>query len=122
MGLVTNGMFKKYSIKNRVWRAVMEIVFGIFITVLLISMMSTSFLQLNIVTSHNVGEKYFITENESVRQITNYMKSLGLDYAIFDKETNKIIEGKYTSKETYLFKEVVNKKTTNSVTKTGVLQ
>jgi len=115
VGLVTNGMFKKYSIKNRVWRAVMEIVFGIFITVLLISMMSTSFLQLNIVTSHNVGEKYFITENESVRQITNYMKSLGLDYAIFDKETNKIIEGKYTSKETYLFKEVVNKKTNLSL-------
>ncbi|HFX4145913.1 TPA: sensor histidine kinase, partial [Streptococcus pyogenes] len=53
-------MFKKYSIKNRVWRAVVEIVFGVCITVLMIAIISLSFSKLNIVTSHNVGEEFYI--------------------------------------------------------------
>ncbi|WP_340139210.1 HAMP domain-containing sensor histidine kinase [Streptococcus thoraltensis] len=104
-------MFRKYSIKNRVWRVVIEIAFGIFVTILIIAIISFSFLKLNIVTSHNVGEKYDIKDKKTVKQLINYMKSLGLDYVIFDKETNNIREGNYRSKEISLFEEVVEEKT-----------
>ncbi|MGT2784962.1 sensor histidine kinase [Streptococcus merionis] len=111
-------MFKKYSIRNRVWRTVFEIALGTFVTILMVVIMSLSFLKLNIVTSHNVGERYRTEDKKTVKQLTNYMKSLGLDYVIFDKETNKIMEGKYLSKEISLFKKVVEEKsnlTLNSV-------
>lgn len=118
MGLVINGMFKKYSIKNRVWRAVFDIVFGICITVLMIAIMSLLFFKLNIVTSHQVGEELHIKDKQSIKQLDNYMKTLGLDYVVFDSKTDKMMEGKYLPKEFSLFKEVAEEKknlTLNSV-------
>ncbi|HER5817656.1 TPA: HAMP domain-containing histidine kinase [Streptococcus pyogenes] len=111
-------MFKKYSIKNRVWRAVVEIVFGVCITVLMIAIISLSFSKLNIVTSHNVGEEFYIKDKQSIKQLNNYMKTLGLDYVVFDRKTDKAMEGKYLSKEFSLFNEVAEEKnnlTFNSV-------
>ncbi|HHJ6747062.1 TPA: sensor histidine kinase, partial [Streptococcus pyogenes] len=90
-------MFKKYSIKNRVWRAVVEIVFGVCITVLMIAIISLSFSKLNIETSHNVGEEFYIKDKQSIKQLNNYMKTLGLDYVVFDRKTDKAMEGKYLS-------------------------
>ncbi|MCK1168302.1 sensor histidine kinase [Streptococcus uberis] len=103
-------MFKKYSIKKRVWFAVFEVVAGFFITVLIISIMSFSFLRLNIVISYNVGEQYHFEDKKTKKQLISYIESLGLDYVIFDNKINKIIKSKYISKELPLYREVLKEK------------
>lgn len=110
MGLVINGMFKKYSIKKRVWRAVFEVVVGFFVTLLMIWIMSFFFLKLNIVTVHDTGEEYHIEDKKTLTQLTSYMESLGLDYAIFDNKRNRLIKAKYIPKELSLYREVVEEK------------
>ena len=82
MGLVISGMSKKYSIKKRVCLVVFEVCAGFFITILIIYIISFSFLRLNIVTSHNIGEEYHFEDKKTIKQLTNYAESLGLDYVI----------------------------------------
>ena len=61
-------------------------------------------------TSHNVGEEFYIKDKQSIKQLNNYMKTLGLDYVVFDRKTDKAMEGKYLSKEFSLFNEVAEEK------------
>lgn len=103
-------MSKKYSIKKRVWLVVFEVCAGFFITILIIYIISFSFLRLNIVTSHNIGEEYHFEDKKTIKQLTNYAESLGLDYVILDNKVNKIIKGKYIPKEFSLFRKVVEEK------------
>ena len=84
-------MSKKYSIKKRVWLVVFEVCAGFFITILIIYIISFSFLRLNIVTSHNIGEEYHFEDKKTIKQLTNYAESLGLDYVILDNKVNKVI-------------------------------
>ena len=109
--MVISGMFKRYSIKKRVWHAVFEVVIGVFITFLMIYIMSFFFLKLSIVTAHNnIGEEYYIEDKKTIKQLINYTESLGLDYVIFDNTINKIVKGKYITKDLSLYKEVIEDK------------
>lgn len=61
-------------------------------------------------TSHNIGEEYHFEDKKTIKQLTNYAESLGLDYVILDNKVNKIIKGKYIPKEFSLFRKVVEEK------------
>lgn len=110
-------MFKKYTLKQRIWLVIIEIVIGTTLVFMISSISSSVLLSLGKITVPN-DDKITISQNVSRKQLLSELNSRQVDYIIFEKHTGKRILGRYVPNEIKLFKKAAKKQ--RDITVAGV--
>ena len=92
-------MVKSYSIRQRIYYFVIEIVIATVLMVLLIIGLTIFLKQAGQVSGTGVIHLSLDSEDITVTDIKKEMSNYSYDYVIFDNETNEIIYGNYVNSD-----------------------
>ncbi|MEQ9764863.1 sensor histidine kinase [Streptococcus jiangjianxini] len=113
---------KKYSMKQRSWKVVLEIIFATICNVLFILLFSTVLSELSLVTYGTVGMDFPFQNEMTSRELSNIIKPYKYDFIIFDKKSLKITQGNFVKNELNYYKLAVKEQKNTKVNLTHYAQ
>lgn len=100
------GFVREYTIRKRLWQAVLEVLLGTIFLILLF-LLTSSFLVAtkNLVTAGN-EVSISLGEDISSKSMASEMEKTGLDFTIWDKKSGRLEVGHYQTRDETYFKKV----------------
>lgn len=107
-------MGKKYSMRRRIWQAVIEIIIGTCLLILLLLGLTFFLRQIGQISGSETIRLSLDSDNLTISDIEHDMKHYPYDYIIFDNETSKILGGHYVKSDVPSF--VASKQSSHNIT------
>jgi len=107
-------MGKKYSMRRRIWQAVIEIIIGTCLLILLLLGLTFFLRQIGQISGSETIRLSLDSDNLTISDIERDMKHYPYDYIIFDNDTSKILGGHYVKSDVPSF--VASKQSSHNIT------
>lgn len=100
---------KNYSIKQRSWKVVFEVIILTICNVVVILFLSAVLSELGLVTYGTTGMDFPIQKEMTAEELSEVMKPYRYDFAIFSRMSEEVSQGHFVNNELHYYKSVIEK-------------